>query len=70
MLAAENLKQLVEKIDAQLAAGANHDQYTTAHLSQARSRIQKALDADYILNPGSGGGGGGGGFIFLRPEEK
>ena len=70
MLAAQNLQQLAEKIDAQLAAGASHDQYTTAHLSQAKSRIQKALDADYILNPGSGGGSGGGGFILLRPEEQ
>ena len=47
------------------AGGADrHDPYTAAHLAQAKSRIQKALEADYILNPSSGGGGGGSFMIF------
>ncbi len=75
MLSSETLRQIQKKIDACVAAGADrHDPYTTAHLSQAKSRIEKALDADYILNPSSGGGGGGG-MIFMfgkdgRPTDE
>lgn len=51
-LASQELRELVERINAcQEAAGERHDPYTTAHLTQARSRIEKALEADYILNP-------------------
>ena len=60
MLSAENLRQILKKIEATDATADKHDPYTSAHLSQARSRIEKVLDADYILNPSSGGGGGGG----------
>ena len=65
-LASEQLRQIVKKIEAAQAASADkHDPYTTAHLAQAKDRIVKALDASYILNPGSGGGGGGSTrFIF------
>ncbi|APZ96832.1 zinc-dependent metalloprotease [Fuerstiella marisgermanici] len=70
MLAAENLKQIVRKIDnAQGSAADKHDAYTAAHLSQAKTRIEKALDADYILNPGSGGGAGGA-LMFLFGNEQ
>ncbi len=59
-LASEQLRQIVKKIEAAQAAAADkHDPYTTAHLSQAKDRITKALDADYILNPTRGGAGGG-----------
>ena len=59
----------MKKIESTQATGADrHDQYTTAHLSQARSRIEKALDADYILNP-SKGGSSSGGFIFMLGNE-
>lgn len=69
MLSAETLRQIQKKIEACVAAGADrHDAYTTAHLSQAKSRIEKALDADYILNPSSSGGGGGG-MIFLLGKD-
>ena len=65
MLAADNLKQIVKAIEGAEAGGADrHDPYTAAHLAQAKSRIQKALEADYILNPSSGGGGGGSFMIF------
>ena len=71
MLASEQLRQTVKKIEAAQAAAADrHDAYTTAHLTQARDRIQKALDADYILNPSSGGSGGGlPRFIFGADSE-
>src|SRR5581483_7668619 len=32
--------------------------YTAAHLDESRTRIGKALDASFTLNPGGGGGGG------------
>ena len=69
MLASENLKTINKKIESAQATGADrHDQYTAAHLAQARSRIEKALDADYILNP-SKGGGSMGGLIFMLGNE-
>ena len=71
MLAAEHLRQNLKKIEAaQMAAADRHDPYTTAHLSQAKSRIEKALDADYLLNPSKGGGSGGGLFIFGNETEQ
>ncbi len=71
MLAAENLRQIVKLIEGAEASGADrYDQYTVAHLAQAKSRIQKALEADYILNPSSGGGGGGGFIIFGQEEGR
>jgi hypothetical protein len=35
------------------------DAYTRAHLSETKLRIDKALDAGYLLNAGARGGGGG-----------
>ena len=59
-LSAEQLRGIVKKIEAAQSASADkHDPYTTAHLSQVKERITKALDADYILNPGKSGGSGG-----------
>jgi hypothetical protein len=70
-LASEQLRQISRKIEAAQAAAADkHDPYTAAHLAQARDRITKALDADYILNPSSGGGGGRETFIFGREQEN
>jgi hypothetical protein len=69
-LAGEQLRQIVKKIEAAQAASADkHDAYTTAHLSQAKDRITKALDADYILNPSRGGSSGGGLRIILGKEQ-
>lgn len=71
MLASEQLRQIVKKIEAAQAASADKfDPYTAAHLAQAKDRITKALDADYILNPSSGGGGRGESIIFLREPES
>ncbi len=71
MLASEQLRQIVRKIEAaQSAAADRHDPYTTAHLAQAKQRIEKALDADYILNPGSGGGSGGAITILLGKDGE
>ena len=69
-LASEQLRQIVKKIEAaQVASADKHDAYTTAHLSQCKDRITKALDADYILNPSRGGSSGGGIRIILGKEQ-
>ena len=71
MLASESLRGLQKQIEGCQGAGADrHDPYTAAHLSQAKSRIEKALDADYILNPSKGGGGGFGGFLLFGHDEN
>ncbi len=45
------LTELKESIDQDLKAGDKSlDPYTKAHLFEARQRIEKALDADYIYN--------------------
>ena len=65
MLSAAQLQGVLDKIStSQEAAADRHDPYTSAHLAQARKRIEKALDADYILNPSKGGSGSGGVFFF------
>jgi hypothetical protein len=70
-LASEQLRQIVKKIEAAQAAAADkHDPYTVAHLAQAKDRITKALDANYILNPGSSGGGGGSIRFILGNEAE
>ncbi len=70
-LSSQQLRDIVSKIEAAQAAAANrHDPYTAAHLAQAKERIQKALDADYILNPGSSGGGSGGLRIIFGQEKE
>jgi hypothetical protein len=70
-LATEQLRQIVKKIEAAQAASADkHDAYTTAHLSQARDRITKALDAHYILNPSRNSSGGGLRIILGKETEQ
>ena len=70
-LSAEQLRGIVKKIEAAQAASADkHDPYTTAHLTQAKERITKALDADYILNPSKSGGSSGGPIRFIFENEK
>lgn len=69
MLAGQELRNLAATIEeAQNVSGDRHDAYTRAHLTQARVRIEKALDADYILNPGSSGGSSGGRVIILGDQ--
>jgi len=56
-LAAMQLKEIKRKIDNTLEARAGLDAYTVAHLSDAQSRIGKALDGQFIYNmPKSFGG--------------
>ena len=70
MLSAAQLQSVLNKISSsQEAAADRHDPYTSAHLAQARKRIEKALDADYILNP-SKSGIGSGGFFYLGKESR
>lgn len=58
-LSAGQLRSIFRKIEAAQSASADrHDPYTTAHLVQVKERITKALDADYILNPGKAGNSG------------
>jgi hypothetical protein len=59
-LAIEQLRQLDKRIEAlQGTAAKGLDPYTTAHLNYVRDRIEKSLDAEFILNPSRGGAGGG-----------
>lgn len=70
-LASQKLREVSAKIETVKKTSAGKlDAYTIAHLNQAHSRIQKALDADYILNPSSGGGGGGFSFLFGAEVPK
>ena len=71
-LAAHRLSKLEGKIKKALKTPSKLDAYTLAHLSEAKNRIEKALDADYIYNAGSMGGGGGGLLFFLKepPRDK
>ena len=56
-LAAMQLKDIKRKIDNALEARAGLDAYSVAHLSEAQSRIGKALDGQFIYNmPKSFGG--------------
>jgi hypothetical protein len=55
-LASEQLRKIDKRIEAvQTAAGGKLDPYTAAHFSHVRDRIEKMLDAEYILNPSRGG---------------
>lgn len=63
-LATAKLKQLRAKMDPWLKSGT--DPYTAAHMAEAARRIDKALDAQFILNTG-GGGGGIPFFMFGQP---
>ena len=46
------------------------DPYSLAHLSEAKVRIEKALDASYVYNANSFGGGGFPYSLFFRPGEN
>jgi hypothetical protein len=63
-LATAKLRELQDKITKALSA--KLDPYSQAHLSEAKLRIGKALEAQYIFNAG-GGGGGFPGYFFGRP---
>lgn len=67
-LSVYRLRQLHEKITGIIGEkgdkAGNLDPYSLAHLTEAKIRIGKALDAGYVYNQSSGGGGGGGFFFF------
>ncbi|MGE3106756.1 MAG: zinc-dependent metalloprotease [Phycisphaerales bacterium] len=52
------------------ANGAGYDAYTKSHLAELATRIDKALDAQYIYNNNSAGGGGQFGGFFGQPTGK
>ncbi len=64
------LRDLKGKIDRTLERhGSRLDAYTMAHLDEARVRIEKALDAQYIYNADAIGGGGLPSFLFLHENQ-
>ncbi len=69
-LATKELRQLVDKITGIIGKdgkdSSGMDPYSYAHLSEAKIRIEKALDAQYIYNADQIGGGGFGGIFFGR----
>jgi len=72
-LATKELRQLVDKITGIIGKegkdSSGLDPYSYAHLSEAKIRIEKALDAQYIYNADQIGGGGFGGFFFGRETK-
>jgi hypothetical protein len=67
-LAAMQLKEIKRKIDSALEARTGLDAYSTAHLSAAQARIQKALDGQFIYNMPKNFGSGRGSIILLGNE--
>jgi hypothetical protein len=55
-LAISELKQIQASIDKLVKAG-TADPYTAAHINELATRIERALDAQYIYNQDSAGGG-------------
>lgn len=67
-LAALRLRDISSRIENTLKQGdSNIDAYSLAHLSDVRTRIDKALDAGYIRNAGGGGGFNPAMFMFGQP---
>ncbi len=64
-LATAKLRDLKAKLD-KVKDWAGLDPYTKSHVEEARSRIERALNAHYVIN---GGGGGFPGGFFGRPAE-
>ena len=48
-LSIQKLRQIDDRIKASLANPGNVDDYTLAHLNDARTRIEKALNAQYVI---------------------
>lgn len=65
------LSDLKDSIDAKLdSSGDSLDPYSKAHLVEASTRIEKALDAEYVYNQSSGGAGLGSFLIFGKETEE
>ncbi|MCW5754714.1 MAG: zinc-dependent metalloprotease [Phycisphaeraceae bacterium] len=56
-LATSQLRELHGRLDELLKNGSRLDTYSRAHLSEAKIRISKALEAQYVYNTGGAGGG-------------
>ena len=66
-LAVHRLRKIHDKVEKVLKTPGNLDEYSLAHLSEAKTRISKALDADYIYNTDALGGGGGSVLYLFQP---
>jgi hypothetical protein len=69
-LALMKLRKLKDRIDESLAHESLLDAYTLAHLGEAKVRIEKALDAQYIYNASALGGGSAPVILLLGDEES
>lgn len=69
-LAVYRLRKIHDKIEQIMKTPGNLDEYSLAHLEEAKTRIAKALDADYIYNASDVGGGGGGYLLMFQPTES
>ncbi len=68
-LAMSHLRKLNAKI-AEVKSLDGLDDYTSAHLTEAGARIDKALNSEFIYNANEIGGGGGGVIYLMRPESE
>ena len=71
-LAIAKLREIEAKITAIIDGGGKDrlDPYSYSHLSEAKLRIDKALDASYIYNTDKIGGGGFPAFLFFGTDGK
>jgi hypothetical protein len=69
-LAVMQLRELSRKIDNALQSREGFDAYSQAHLFEALTRINKALDGQYIYNMPKGFGMGGFPLIILGEEGQ
>ncbi|MBG80899.1 MAG: hypothetical protein CMJ39_09355 [Phycisphaerae bacterium] len=62
------LRQILDDIKEVKTKGM--DDYSMAHLAEARSKIERSLEAQYLYNANDiGGGGGGMGMRFMRDND-
>ncbi|MBI3462576.1 MAG: zinc-dependent metalloprotease [Planctomycetes bacterium] len=71
-LATMKLRQLTGKINQAITGGAESmiDPYSLAHLTEAKLRIDKALDAQFIYNANDIGGYGSIQFLLFQPPTQ
>lgn len=68
-LAVAQLRELLGKIEGRTKNASGVDAYTSAHLGECKTRIEKALDAAYIYNADQMGGGAMSFPFFGRPAQ-
>ena len=71
-LSTTHLTQIKAKIEKVLehVGDSRIDAYSKAHLSDAKLRIEKSLDAEFIYNTDDIGGGSTGGFLFFIQNSR